>query len=199
LFLGRTGSGNVWRFRADLSDKLAGELNALCADEPPLLPNGDLREHPRHLETYVKLLEREAPISMRETGPAYHFPESLRPPLRALVQVTEKNAEILRDGFEEFAAELPDWQPFVALTEERRAVSICRSVRITDQAHEAGVETLPDFRGKGFAQEVVIGWALKVRDAGAIPMYSTSWANRASQEVARKLHLNCYGVDFHLT
>ena len=36
-------------------------------------------------------------------------------------------------------------------------MSVCRSVRITPAAHEAGVETLPEFRGKGYAQDVVAG------------------------------------------
>jgi hypothetical protein len=38
LFLGRTRGeeGNVWRFGANLPDKLCEELDALCADEPPV-------------------------------------------------------------------------------------------------------------------------------------------------------------------
>jgi hypothetical protein len=30
-------------------------------------------------------------------------------------------------------------------------------------------------------------------------LYSTSWANTASQAVSKKLHLMRYGVDFHVT
>jgi GNAT superfamily N-acetyltransferase len=196
FFLGRTRAGNVWRFRADLPEKVCEELNALCADEPPV--SGELNEPPRYLETYIKLLENHAPARKPVTGPAYYFAENLPSPSGRLLAVTESNAEILRGGFEEFIAELPAWQPFVALVEENRAVSVCRSVRITDKAHEAGVETLPDFRGKGYAREVAAGWALKVRASGAIPMYSTFWENVASQAVARKLRLYCYGVDFQI-
>ncbi|HEX8249584.1 MAG TPA: GNAT family N-acetyltransferase [Pyrinomonadaceae bacterium] len=197
LFLGRTQFGNLWRFRADLPEKLCEELSALCADEPPV--NAEFNEPPRHLETYIRLLEKDAPVGKPETGPAYYFSQDIPPPSsNLLVAVTEKNAEILLDGFEEFVAELPDWQPFIALIEENRAVSICRSARITGKAHEAGVETLPDFRGKGYAKEVAAEWARRVQSAGAIPMYSTSWENKASQAVARKLRLNCYGADFHL-
>jgi GNAT superfamily N-acetyltransferase len=199
LFLGRTRAGNVWRFRAELPEKLCEELHALCADEPPV--SAEFNEPPRHLETYIRLLEKHAPVQKPEMGPAYHFPQNVLSPPRPLpLAVTEKNARMLLvGGFEELVAELPAWQPFVALVEENRAVSVCRSVRITDKAHEAGVETLPDFRGKGYAREVAAEWALRVRAAGAIPMYSTSWQNSASQAVARKLHLNCYGVDFQLT
>jgi GNAT superfamily N-acetyltransferase len=196
LFLGRTRAGNVWRFRADLPEKLCEELNALCADEPPL--SGEFNAPPRYLQTYMKLLEKPAPARKPVMGPAYYFAENLPSPSKPLLAVTERNAEILQGGFEEFIAELPAWQPFVALVEGNRAVSVCRSVRITDKAHEAGVETLPDFRGKGYAREVAAEWALRVRAAGAIPMYSTFWENPASQAVARKLRLNCYGVDFQI-
>jgi GNAT superfamily N-acetyltransferase len=196
LFLGRTRAGNVWRFRSDLPEILIQELNPLCADEPPV--NAEFNEPPRYLERYVRLLEKHAPVQKPEMGPAYHVPHDVMPPSGQAAVVTEKNAEALRDGFEELVAELSAWQPFVVLIEENGAVSVCRSVRITPEAHEAGVETLPDFRGKGYAKDVVAEWARLVRAAGAVPMYSTSWDNKASQAVARKLHLKCYGADLQI-
>jgi len=195
LFLGRTRAGNVWRLRADLPEKLSEELDALCADEPVDI---EFNQPPRHVETYVRLLEEHAPVRRQEMGPAYHFPQSVMPS-RHLLAITEENAERLQGGFEELVAEVSTWQPFVAFIEENRAVSVCRSVRITPEAHEAGVETLPDFRGKGYAKDVVAEWALLVRAAGAIPLYSTSWENAASQAVARKLQLKLYGTDFQVT
>lgn len=193
LFLGRTCEGNIWRFRADLPDKLCEELDALCADEPPV--NAELNEPPRHLETFVRLLENNAPVQNVSNNLAYQFIEYEMPSKR-LLAVTEDNAEILHGGFEKLIEELPTWQPFVALVENNRAVSVCRSVRITSEAHEAGVETLPEFRGNGYAKDVVFEWARLVRNFGAIPLYSTSWENQASQAVARKLRLKCYGVSF---
>lgn len=194
LFLGRTQSGSVWRFRADLPQSLIKKLDALCADEPAILA---FNEPPRHFEKYVRLLEQHAPVQEISAGPAYHFAEYTEPS-RELIAITKQNVEILRDGFEDWIAEAPTWQPFVALIEENRAVSICCSVRITPEAHEAGVETLPDFRGKGYAKDVVARWAHLVRDAGALPLYSTSWENTASQAVARKLRLRLYGADFQI-
>jgi RimJ/RimL family protein N-acetyltransferase len=152
---------------------------------------------PRHVAAYVRLLDTHAPVHTLGMGPAYHFtayPEPSRP-LRAL---TATHAEWLRGGFEALVAELPAWQPFLALVEEGRAVSVCRSVRITPAAHEAGVETLPDLRGKGYAQDMVAGWARVVQSLGAIPLDRTSWENIASQAVAKKLHLVPYGADFHV-
>lgn len=196
LFLGRTRVGNVWRFRADLPENLIRELDSLCADEPPV--NAESDEPPRHVERYVRLLEKHAPVERVSTGPAYHFPENIAPS-RHPVAITEDDAERLQGGFEELVAELRAWHPFVALIEEGRAVSVCRSVRITPEAHEAGVETLPDFRGKGYAKNVTAEWAQRVRAIGAIPLYSRSWENNASRAVARKLRLECYGADFALT
>ena len=195
LFLGRTPAGNLWRFRADLPESLVEELEALCVDEPAGMEFGSA---PGRLEAYVRLLDSHGPVRKHWTGPAYRFIEYIEPS-RPLLAITETNAESLRGGFEELVAELPISQPFVALIEEGRAVSVCRSVRITSEAHEAGVETLPDFRGKGYAKDVVAGWARLVQSMGAIPLYSTSWENTASQAVAKKLHLIPYGADFHVT
>jgi predicted GNAT family acetyltransferase len=57
------------------------------------------------------------------------------------------------------AADVPKAQPFMALIEGGRAVSICASVRISGAVHCAGVETHPDHRQRGYASEVVAAWA----------------------------------------
>jgi hypothetical protein len=195
LFLGRTRRGNLWRVRADLPEALIEELEALCRDEPT---GNELHSPPRHAAAYVRLLEADAPVREVEAGPAYRFAEYTEPE-RLPLALTERDAAVLHGGFEDLIAELPDWQPFLALMDGGRAVSVCRSVRITAEAHEAGVETLPELRGRGYAGEVVAGWALLVRSLGAIPLYSTSWGNAASMAVARKLRMVAYGADFHIT
>lgn len=196
LFLGFTQTGHLWRFRADMPELLVEELETLCANEPV---GGELSDLPRQAEEYVRLLETHAPVGKLWTGPAYYFTQYPEPSSPVLV-ITETNAERwLRDGFEELLEELPGFQPFVAIVKDGRAVSVCRSVRITAEAHEAGVETLPDFRRKGYAKDAASGWARLVRSMGALPLYSTSWENTASQAVAKKLNLVQYGADFHLT
>jgi RimJ/RimL family protein N-acetyltransferase len=195
LFLGRTRAGNLWRFRADLPESLIEELEALCVDEPM---GREFHRPPRHLKAYVRLLATHAPVQALWMGPAYHFTAYVEPS-RPLLALMATHAERLQGGFEKLVAELPAWQPFVAIVEEGRAVAVCRSVRITPAAHEAGVETLPAFRGKGYARDVVAGWARAVQALGAIPLYSTSWENTASQAVAKKMHLVPYGTDFQVT
>ena len=195
LFLGRTRAGNLWRFRSDLTESVVEELEALCAGEPAGMEPGST---PRHAEACVRLLDSHAPVRKQWAGPAYHFTEYPEPS-RPLLAITEANAESLRDGFEELIEELPARPPFVAVVEEGRAVSVCRSVRVTTAAHEAGVETLPDLRGKGYAKEVVAGWARSVRSVGAVPLYSTSWENTASRALAKKLRLVPFAADCHVT
>jgi len=131
-------------------------------------------------------------------GPAYCFPEDIDRPTD-IVRITEGNAVLLRPGFTDMIPRLGLSQPCVAVAESGRAVSLCCSVRICSRAHEAGVETLSDYRGRGFAANVVAGWAMAVRELGRTPLYSTSWDNVASQRVAAKLGLILYGVDLHFT
>jgi len=194
LFFGRTRAGNLWRFRADLPEVLIEKLEELCMDEPV---GTDFYHPPRYVKLYMRLLPTHSPGQDIWMGPAYRFMEGIEPS-RPVLAITETNAELLRGGFEKLVAELPAWQPFLALIEKGQAVSVCRSVRITAAAHEAGVETLPDFRGKGYAKDVIAGWARVVQSIGAIPLYSTSWENVASQALAKKLHLVPYGADFQI-
>ena len=172
FFLGRTQEGNLWRFRADLPELLIEELERLCKKEPVIQ---DLQARPLHFEKYLQLLE---PVQNVWSGPAYYFTDDLESS-RPVTIITEQNIDLLHGSFEDLIPELPSWQPFVAIVENNRAVSVCRSVRITAKVHEAGLETLPEFRGKGYARDVVAAWASQVRKLGALPMYSTSWDNKA--------------------
>jgi GNAT superfamily N-acetyltransferase len=195
LYFGRTRAGNLWRLRAELPEALASELETLCADEPT---GAELSGAPRHADAYARLLGAHAPLRGVWAGPAFRF-EEYPEPSRELLSVTQANAEVLRGGFEEMVEELSTAQPFVAVVEDGHAVSVCRSVRITPAAHEAGVETLPRFRGRGYALDVTAVWARMVRSAGAEPLYSTSWENTASRSVAKRLRLVQYAADFQVT
>jgi RimJ/RimL family protein N-acetyltransferase len=132
-------------------------------------------------------------------GPAYVFPERVVRPSTEAVSVTNENLDVLAGGFEGWIADVPHRRPFLAVLREGRAVSICCSVRITSESHEAGVETLDAYRGRGYASDVAARWANEVRASGCTPLYSTSRENLASQRVAKRLGLLRYGIDFHVT
>lgn len=70
--------------------------------------------------------------------------------------------------------------PMAAVVVEGHAVSICASVRSSSTVHCAGVETLPQHRGRGYARHAVRGWAQLVRAIGATPFYGTTFDNVAS-------------------
>jgi len=131
-------------------------------------------------------------------GPAYRFPDSLWVSPE-VVRIDRSTAYLLEFGFSDLVPELDHCQPVVAIVKGDKAVSVCQSVRKSEEAEEAGVDTLLPHRGKGYAAQVVAGWARIVREQGRIPLYSTSWDNRASQRVAEKLGLGLYGVDIHIS
>lgn len=190
FFMGRTFEGTtICRFRHDVPETIITQMEDLCADEPLVR---DARSKPKHFDVYRRLLEGDR-FTM---GPCYFIPADLEPSAEVVSITREKNTQYLHGGFEWLLSELEYAQPCIALVSEGQAVSVCRSVRITSKAHEAGLETLESYRGRGFAAAVVAGWARAVRDLEAIPLYSTSHDNLASQNVAGKLALSCYGVNF---
>jgi hypothetical protein len=191
----RTARRSFGRYRADLGDDLVVRLEELRAQEPTGRRQGEL---PGLHGKYLELLTLHAPVTRVWAGPVFTFPDDITADVRT-VSINETNEHLLRGGFDDWLSDIRYRQPFCAVVEDNRAVSICASVRITDAAHCAGVETLAGHRRRGHAACAVAGWALMVRSLGANPFYSTSWDNEASRRVAARLHLGPIGVDFHVT
>jgi hypothetical protein len=189
----RTAKKAFGQYRADLADDLVQRLEELRAREPI---NRRQAKWPGLHGQYLKLLTLYGPVVRVWAGPIFTFPDDVAADMRT-VSINETNGHLLRGGFDE--ADIGYRQPFRAVVEDNRAVSICASVRIIDAVHEAGVETLAAHRRRGHAACVVAGWALAVRSLGATPFYSTSWENDASQRPAARLHLVPIGNDFHVT
>ena len=196
FFFTRTPAAACWRFRDDLPAAIADRIEELCREEPT---RADLRDPLRHARCYRALLDADMPIEREWIGPAYRFARPIAAPAGVIVAITPVNAHLLVPDFADWLPDTGRCDPMIALLHEGRVVSLCASVRITPAAHEAGVETLPAFRGCGFAADAVAAWARAVRKIGAEPFYSTSWENTGSQAVARKLGLELFGSDFHLT
>jgi len=195
FFLGRTREGNELRFRADLPEDLMEALEAACRDEAP---GPELLVPPYGATRFEALLAQSLPIRHRWAGLAYSFAPEL-PPAAGPIPVTEINVDLLRPHLEDWCADVLLRQPAMMVLDEGRAVSLCCSVRRGPVGHEAGVETAPAFRGRGYATRAVAAWAGAVRRLGRLPLYSTSWENAASRALAGRLGLECFGTDLHFT
>ena len=195
FFVGLTSDGCVVRFRSDVDEPLRNELQTAASR---LHPDGNTARQPIDPEPYRTLLARVAPIEKTWAGPVFAFSNAM-PITPAIVRVTDQNAECLRTFLDSWIGDVALCQPMLALLIDGRAVSLCCSVRVTEAAHEAGVETAASMRGRGYAPMVVASWARAVREDGAVPLYSTSWQNQASRSVAGKLDLVLVGSDLHIT
>jgi RimJ/RimL family protein N-acetyltransferase len=195
FFLGRTADGNAWWFRHDVDAILVNDLAALCESQPTAL---EVEAVPGIADPFIISLAREQPVRRTWAGPAFRFPSDLLGSEIA-VAVTPDNATLLSPYLEDWRKDVSEGVPMAVVLEDGRAVSLCSSVRVTPRAHEAGVETHRDFRGRGHAARAVAVWARAVSEMGRTPLYSTSWENEASLALAKKLGLPQYGVDLHIT
>jgi hypothetical protein len=195
MYFGRTPKGHVLRVRADVGDDVAAELQAIVRDEPV---EPDVPQRPHCGALLRATLARIEPIRQVWSGPAYGIDPTTLPAAMNATRVERDDSPLVRT-FPDWHGEVALRQPFVVALDGDAAAAVCCSVRITPRAHAAGVETLPSARRRGFATQAVIGWAHAVAERGALPFYSTSWDNVASQAVARRLRMHQYGVDFHIT
>jgi GNAT superfamily N-acetyltransferase len=191
LFLGRTMTDHVVRFGEAVPDDVARKLTEIIERQPAA---DGFPVPPAVLASVGEALARHAPITREGGGPAYRFPESIARSAE-VVQVTYANVEVVRDTFPWLYRTLAGWWLCFAVVRDGAAISVCFSSRIGACAAEAGVETLPAFRGRGFAVAVTAAWGDAVRAAGLIPLYSTAWNNLASQGVAHRLGLVMFGAD----
>ena len=107
------------------------------------------------------MLAKHALVENVWTGPTFRFPGEL-PPTDGTVLVTDRNMDILFPHLEEWTEDVRTCPPVIAVVEKEMAVSIWCRVRVSAAAHEAGVETPPDFRGRGHGTRAVAAWARAV-------------------------------------
>lgn len=196
FFMGRTTAGNCWRLRQDLPAALVAQLEALCQAEPV---GTDLQTPPQQYAAIKAVLAAHAPVTGEYRGPAYWIPERVTPPPQ-VVLLDDTTIQLAQLHFPWLTTADPYYAmgPVAAVVADGRAVSICFCSRTPGQATEAGLETAPAYRGQGFARLAVAGWAAAVHQRGWLPLYSTEWENHASQRVAAKLGLVCYGEDWSI-
>ncbi len=194
FFMGRTLQGNAWRFRHDLPDPVVHALDQVCRNEPIAV---NLTDPPQQAATIRAVLNEYTPITEEERGPAYWIPDGVHAAADAVL-ISQANAHLLEAHFPWTLTSRSNFKtrPLVATVVQGKAVSICFCARITAVAAEAGVETVDAFRAHGYASAAVAGWAFVVRQHELIPLYSTTWENRASQGIARKLGMVHYADDW---
>ena len=195
--LGRTREGSAWRVRFDVPGYVARQLEAIVMAEP--VPS-DLDAPPLHLEAILDALWLDREPTIGHHGPSYRFPKSI-PVLSGVTRITRENLHLLHRMVGRIDALDRDFdhvEPWMAMVIDGAAVSTCFSVRLNDRAAGARVDTLVDYRGRGYAPAVVAAWARAVRETGRIPGYGTSWDNTASQAVARKLGLVKFGAGLNI-
>lgn len=188
FFLGRTREGSITRYHCNVGDKTISKIEKL------------IREPSNHIEIakIINVLNEERTVENIWMGPAFMLPNNLHKPTRT-IQITEKNKELLRENFPDLIEQMEWRQPYFAIVQNEKVVSICCSARSTPVAAEASAETLEEFQGNGYGTDVVTAWAISIQEEKRIPLYSTSWDNYASQAVARKLKLINYGMNLHIT
>ena len=194
FWLGMTGLGCVWRFRADVPAEVVVAMEDLCRSEtgpigyPPV---------PLHANHYENLLGGRSIVERVVAGPTYRLRDMVTENHDA-VPVTPANQMLLAQELEDWIPDVTHQQPVFASIEDGRAVSVCASVRISESVHMAGVETAPGYRRRGHAMNAVAAWAAEVRSLGALAFYSTSWDNAASQAIAVKLGAR-FGFEYYVT
>jgi predicted GNAT family acetyltransferase len=75
-----------------------------------------------------------------------------------------------------------------------RMVSQAWTERGDEHACELAVETVREYRQRGYARQVAAAWAAGVLDSGRVAFYSHRLVNSASESLARSLGVVQYAV-----
>jgi hypothetical protein len=196
----RGAAACAWAVRADVSERVAGELDRWGSQEPP---SAMWDEPLRHARRYAEILG-----GLIKGGPAFQFPDRLLSTTTTMTSTTEREGACIVRDEAALNHHFRGWVtgeidagrgPVLAVRDEQgRPVSVCFCARRSPAAAETGVETAREFRGRGYAPRVVTAWAAAVREQGVVPLYSTGWENHASLAVARKLGLVRFATDFSI-
>ncbi|QYR21306.1 GNAT family N-acetyltransferase [Paenibacillus sp. sptzw28] len=188
LFIGRTKKSIEFYYNHNLPEHIVNVLNRILSESINVM------ELCRVLEKYRK-------ITSIWMGPAFVCPsnDSRQNIANNAIVMTEKNSHFLSKYFPALIPEIELRSPVVGLIVDGQAVSVCSCARKSEAAAEAGLLTIEQYRGNGYAERVVAEWIHQVRQGGLIPLYSTSWDNMSSQRIAQKLNMVQYGMDFSIT
>lgn len=190
FYLLRTKLRAICRFHAIVDDNVAQKLEELVAlrRERPTQWQRDYADYFNTITAAGLVVE-----GMR-AGPLF-IARANRDQADGVHAITRRNADLLQGGLEEWLPAVAD-QPFFAAVVNGRAVALCATVGASGLAHCAGVETVPEYRGRGFASRAVARWAQAVSELGCAPFYATTFDNASSQGIARRLDMQLVGSEF---
>ncbi len=147
----------AWAARADVTEAVADELSDAARQEPV----SAYRELPVYAQRYRTLLP-----GRERWGPAFEFPE-LTGSFSGMMSVHDE-ASLQRHFTGWVAGEIEaGGSPAMAVSVEGYPVSVCGCARRSSVAAEAGLETAPMFRGRGFAPRVAAACGGGVGRSGA--------------------------------
>lgn len=176
VFAGQTVGGQLcYSHSVDIGAEEAQELAMRCIKEEPLPKNFSVESAVCYTDVPQKEVSAHCVLLTKNVIAQYDLGE-----------------------FGWLAEELSSAQPCVGYIVDNEVVSICRSVRVGKDAHEAGIETAIAHRKKGYAKQVLFVWANAVRGLGMLPLYSHLAGNTASQNLARSCELRMYARTYSI-
>jgi RimJ/RimL family protein N-acetyltransferase len=156
---------------------------ALSAELQALPPKHAFHNH----DAVVQLLAAYAPCESVWQGTSYTFPTTLTAADHPhVVQLNEGHRLLV----EQYAPGMRvDEHAVFGIIADGRLVATCESSRENKLGGEAWVQTLPDYRGRGYARQTTAAWARHLQLQNKTPFYNHKRTNIASQALARSLGL----------
>lgn len=189
VFFARGVKSNLVLFRQDVPDWLASEIATLA--QRISLWDGVGQDSGVYEPIRSSFAHWQSEFDETH-GPAFEFPDSFSTSENESTILDSSDVSVLAKNFPYTQSIFASRSPVAVVLRDEQAVACCFSARKSDVASEAGVATLEQFRGLGFAQATTAAWAEKVRSQALIPLYSTSWSNQGSLKVAKRLGLKAY-------
>jgi RimJ/RimL family protein N-acetyltransferase len=193
----RTSGGNRWLIGSHLEPPQRERLASVLSVVPPISDCAGARSHPPNLDAIRAALPMPPGPTLEYRGPAFVFPESV-----ASADAAEllTGALAVEEGPFAWLGNADDAaQPIAVVRADTGEIAaVCYSARSTSSAAEAGIETTSKHRQRGYGSRAAVAWAGAVVRSGRVALYSTNWDNIASQALAGRLGLVCYGEDLHI-
>lgn len=197
----RGENSSAFACRVDVPEDVATAMAELVSGEP----THHHAERPKHAEAYMALcvgvtgarLPLGSSLALAFASP--EAPVGSRAAVDHACVLIEDTLPLRRHFPEWTEIDLTERGPVVGLREGSDAVSICYCARRTEFAAEAGVESAPAFRDRGFGTRAVAEWRRVVRTSGRVALYSAFADNLASLRIAEKLGFLRYATDWSIT